>query len=664
MMDKELQGESQLARLRRGVLITLVLASAALALPAAPAGAATISSATGPLTKVNITTDLNCEVDHIADTHTEFYGGSACATLLASGGRLYGPQRIPAGGDAGSTGGANPRSAWTPVAQEGPSGGGTSADPYRVTTVVEGGPFRVTEVVTYVLGEESYRSDVTVANTGEESADVILYRAGDCYLQNSDYGYGRIDGDAPTCVAQAPGGGLGDRIEQFTPITAGSRHMQAGYWEIWEHIGSQQPFPNTCRCNDLIDNGAGISWNRTIPPGHEARLASLVTFSPVGTVPVVIHKTADDDSVEAGGATGYTIRVENPNVRDVTLEELNDDLPEGFTYLKGSTSGATTADPQINGRRLTWANLVVPANGSIAVHFMVRVSDVPGTYVDTASGKGAGVVVVPAEEAAPLPVTEAKLERPDLFLQKDPDEAVLIAASHNGYTITVANPGDRSVPLSRITEVLADGLSYVAGSTTGVTEADPAIEGQRLTWELRGIEVPAFSAVKLHFLVRVPVSGVVRNPLVSAVSPGGRVEQRRDTAPIQVRRPTVGALRLRKSPDRRRIRAGEKVRFTLALRDLAPKTGTTAHICDRLPRQLRLVSAPGARVMGRQLCWRRPLPAGVVTVHVSYLAKAASDSAGRAASTAEATAPAREPARGHASVDILPLLAPPPIVTG
>lgn len=45
----------------------------------------------GPLSSITISPDLNCAVNHVADTVGEFYGDTACATLLAANGVLYGP---------------------------------------------------------------------------------------------------------------------------------------------------------------------------------------------------------------------------------------------------------------------------------------------------------------------------------------------------------------------------------------------------------------------------------------------------------------------------------------------------------------------------------------------------------------------------------------------
>ena len=76
----------------------------------------------GPLTRIIVTDDLNCQVAHQADTAFEFFGGEigACGTFLAVDGRLFGPAFVPAGLGLG---GLTP---WTPVSQSAVSGNGSS----------------------------------------------------------------------------------------------------------------------------------------------------------------------------------------------------------------------------------------------------------------------------------------------------------------------------------------------------------------------------------------------------------------------------------------------------------------------------------------------------------------------------------------------------------
>ncbi|WP_198028937.1 hypothetical protein [Actinoplanes sp. N902-109] len=238
------------------------------ALPAAAAEPGVITSA-GPLSRIATTAELNCAVNHVGDTSPEFYGATACGTLIAVGGVLFGPADIPAGGSAA------PRTAFTPVSQTGPTGNGSAADPYRVVTVVDLGStgIRLTQTDLYVAGQERYSTSVELRNTGGSALDAIVYRAGDCYLANSDVGLGKQQDNWIACATAA------GRVEQWVPLTAGSRYYEAGFDEVWRHIGTQQPFPNTCRCNDNIDNGAGLSWSVHVPAAGTARVSHLTAFA-------------------------------------------------------------------------------------------------------------------------------------------------------------------------------------------------------------------------------------------------------------------------------------------------------------------------------------------------------------------------------------------------
>ncbi|HEX3393124.1 MAG TPA: hypothetical protein VHS52_01240, partial [Acidimicrobiales bacterium] len=116
---------------------------------ATPAWAASITSS-GPLTQIGTTTDLNCSVNHAGDAAGEWFGDTACGTLVATGGVLYGPADIPAGSSAA------PRTPWTPVSQT-TGGDGSVGNPFTITTDVTGGPLAVRQIDTYVIGQESYR---------------------------------------------------------------------------------------------------------------------------------------------------------------------------------------------------------------------------------------------------------------------------------------------------------------------------------------------------------------------------------------------------------------------------------------------------------------------------------------------------------------------------
>ena len=197
----------------------------------AGAGAATLVGATisssGPLTQITISPDLNCAVNYEGDTYGEFYDDTACATLIAANGTLYRPADIPAGDSA------SPFVAFTPVGQT-TSSPGEAGDPWRITTVVDAGAsgLRITEIDTYLPGQSSYYTDVRIENTGGTTVAGVIYRAADCYLYDSDYGFGRAESSDPfsdssiACVSglESPDGATveGGRIEEWTPSTQGS----------------------------------------------------------------------------------------------------------------------------------------------------------------------------------------------------------------------------------------------------------------------------------------------------------------------------------------------------------------------------------------------------------------------------------------------------------
>ena len=244
-------------------------------------------TSSGPLTSVALGNELSCQVVYAGDSRFEIFPNETkpgdCGTFLTVGDALFAPSFA----DHGMTGtvplGAYSR--FTPISQSGVSGQGTVASPLKVTTVAVAGRtgVRITQVDSYVAGEESYRSDVTLLNGGGSAVSGVLYRAGDCYLQGSDTGYGFVDEPARAvgCATNANNVPAA-RIEQWYPLTGGSQFMEGRYAEIWTHIVSRQPFPNTMRAAEAVDNGAGISWTYSLGRDAQETFSHYTVFSPRG----------------------------------------------------------------------------------------------------------------------------------------------------------------------------------------------------------------------------------------------------------------------------------------------------------------------------------------------------------------------------------------------
>lgn len=274
--------------------VVACIAAAALLLGAAGNASAAVpfvdlGASSGPLTSVAIGNELSCQVKHTGDTSLEFYPPSTtpgdCGTFLAVNGNLFTPDFSNHGGSATSfPSGATP---YTPVSQTAKTGAGTSSSPFKVVTTVNAGStgVTITQTDSYIVGQESYRSDVAITNNSGAAQNIVIYRAGDCFLQNSDSGFGFTgSGNSVGCSANANNTPPG-RIEEFFPITGGNQFLEDTYSSVWSAIDSHNPFPNQCvQCTNQVDNGAGISWAVTIQPGQTVTFSSYTTFSPTGRV--------------------------------------------------------------------------------------------------------------------------------------------------------------------------------------------------------------------------------------------------------------------------------------------------------------------------------------------------------------------------------------------
>ena len=539
----------------RSTAVALVLAAASFGFGARAAHADQAILSAGPLTVIGITDDLNCAVNHADDDAGEFFADTACGTLLVAGGELFGPASIPAGSAA------SPRTAFVPVNQSAVTGDGSAALPYRIVTTVdlEGTGLRIVQADSYVLGEESYRTDVEVQNTGESAAEVTLYRAGDCFLQDSDRGFGSVDAatGAVACVEgvfDSTSGAfvVGDRIEQWLPLSPGSHYREAFYEGIWTQIGSQLPFDDTCMCPDYVDNGAGLSWTFVVPAGGSATRSHLTTFSPVGHVPLSTTKTADAESASVGTPSGYTITVSNPNPTSVVLDAIVDVLPSGFTYA-GSTVGATSADPSIDGQTLTWPGPIgVPGAtngtpGTVSLHFVVIVSSIPGEYFNNATAKTEGFTVAPTGDTARIVVEPPPTTTSSTSTSTEPSTSSS-SSSTEAPTTTTSSTVTTTSSSSTSSSTTSTSTSS-STTTTVVTNRPPAC--MDATAEPAGLWPPNHGLVDVAIAVADPdgdavtvvVTGITQDEPVDGTGDGSTCPDAAgvDTGAASVRAERAGA---------------------------------------------------------------------------------------------------------------------------
>ncbi len=153
------------------------------------------------------------------------------------------------------------------------------------------------------LRQDFYRSDVTVANSNDTEVSAVLWHGADCYLQETDTGYGFFDtATNGIYCTQNPNNSPAGRLEGFVPLSADSRYYEGSFGAALSDPGPNG-FPNTCECDQLLDNGMALSWNITVPASGSTSRSFLTTLSPRGQA---FDNIAPETTITAGpsGTTG------------------------------------------------------------------------------------------------------------------------------------------------------------------------------------------------------------------------------------------------------------------------------------------------------------------------------------------------------------------------
>lgn len=320
----------------------------------------------GPLTRIDVGNDLACQIfrGRAGQVYPQGTVPADCTTTVRVNGLTYTSHFGQHGGSAASNlSGAGNARLLDPVSQGEVTGAGTVRSPFSVTTVADAGPIRVTQVDSYVTGDDFFTTSMTLRNTSDGPEGVRLYRGWDCYLGGSDQGYGFKDlvVEGSTGCSQTPNNSPSALVEGLVPNPAQgpSRFLETGYSSVWSAIASGNPLANTCRCNERIDNGAVVSWDLDIAPGQSVTRTVREVFSPEGDIPnpdslpdpVVQFQISpgyhDFGGVAAGSrSTPEVFTVENVGDAPITISpggiRLAGDNPSQFAVTGGTCAPGST----------------------------------------------------------------------------------------------------------------------------------------------------------------------------------------------------------------------------------------------------------------------------------------------------------------------------------
>jgi len=198
-----------------------------------------------------------------------------------------------------------------------------------------------------------------------------------------------VNAVGPTNMTQA--NAAGTTYDGATPLLSASTPVTPGPHSLFLSIFDQG--------DDIFDSAVFLDnlVISTTPPEGCLRGATVLSASKITSTPVV---APSETAI-------YTITINNSGNAPVTLNTINDTLPPGFSYVTGSSSVLTTADPAVLGQELTWNGpFALPANGSGVLTFSATASATPGDYLNNAGATAGNIPVTPTGPTAKVTVSE------------------------------------------------------------------------------------------------------------------------------------------------------------------------------------------------------------------------------------------------------------------
>jgi uncharacterized repeat protein (TIGR01451 family) len=326
---------------------------------------------------------------------------------------------------------------------------------------------------------------------------------------------------------------------------------------------------------------------------------SSATFDAAAASDIEVVKTAGTDPI-AGEAFSYTIEVTNNGPSDADGVVVNDQIPElflpaevigpGFAFCSAAEAGGTLSctydGPLAVGATatLTLVGTLAPASAGVPV---INTASAYSSEADSNPDNNSSSVTV-----IPLPFA-------DIAMSKTASADSVEAGQTVTWTFIVQNLG----PLDADPVILEDELP--AGLAIVSLPDGCGVEETTLTCNLGALGLDESRTLALTVRPGPAFAGetITNSASVSSPRPDPNQANQSDTSSFEV---TSGKTRLKldQKVNRKKARSGGKFAFGITVSNTSDTSAYDSVVCQRLPRALKIVRAPGAKIgPGRKACW-------------------------------------------------------------
>lgn len=342
---------------------------------------------------------------------------------------------------------------------------------------------------------------------------------------------------------------------------------------------------------------------------ENVNFTKVLVGSPCGAVPPSMTKVASPSQVQAGGAIAYTLTITNAASTAVTLSQINDTLPAGFTYQSygAGTLGATpTSTPSVGATGTITFNFpggtTIPASSSRTFIINVNSGTSQGTYYNTARAV-TNFGTINATDNTGVAVRTASVT-----LAKSASPTSVKRGDNVTFTLTYSNNSETNVTGAVLTDTLPANFTFVSSSVLPSSNA-----GGVITWNLGTINANTGPFTITVVATATQGGGYTNN--VSLTSTNATTANA--SANVFVSGPTLAISKVASVPA---VTPTANVDYTITWTNTGDATANVTTITDSIPTGFTYVT----KVSGTGTCG---LSGGLVSCAVNApLAPGASDS--------------------------------------
>ncbi|MBB5438121.1 gliding motility-associated-like protein/uncharacterized repeat protein (TIGR01451 family) [Pedobacter sp. AK017] len=369
-------------------------------------------------------------------------------------------------------------------------------------------------------------------------------------------GYTYVSSNAPLGTSYDPGTGV------WTIGTLANAASSA--LTITATVNAAGPYANT----------ATISG--TEPDPIMANNTATVTPVPVPLSDLMITKTADKLTPDAGSTIVFTLGATNNGPSAATGVSVTDLLPAGYSYVSSTPAAGTTYDP-VTG---VWmiGTLANGANSGLTITARVNAA---GPYANTASI--IGTETDPETTNNTATVTPVPAAVTDLSITKTADNLSPNVGGNIVFSLVASNNGPSPATGVSVTDLLPAGYTYVSSTAPG-TSYTPATG----IWTIGTLANSATAT--LTITAKVNAAGPYANT-ASITGTETDPETTNNTATVTPVPAAVTDLAISKTADNLSPNTGGNIVFSLIATNNGPSTATGVSVADLLPAGYSYVSS-------------------------------------------------------------------------